>query len=172
MQEAAQRISLGGDLRLSAVLELDPSRIDDLVGHIRLWACWLKGRHPHGVLVFIAERIEGDTVVSVSGTRLTIEEPISVFGPGKGRVWHGPSAVAVLVASPDGLAPLVPIEAYAHPCWSATDLLPVDSTHERRCADILVSFQSWMAGKGLTVEITQGHSVLITGFQERAADRS
>jgi len=49
----------------------------------------------------------------------------------------------------------MPLEAYAHSCWSATDLLPLDSTHERRCADILVSFQSWMAGKGLTVEIAK-----------------
>jgi len=155
MQEAAQRISLGSDLRLSAVLELDPDRIDDLVGRIRLRARWPKGRRPHGVLVFIAERIEGDAIIAASGTRLTVEGPISVFGPGKGRVRHGPFAVAVLVASPDGSAPLMPLEAYAHPCWSATDLLPVDSTHERRCADILVSFQSWMAGKGLTVEITK-----------------
>jgi len=45
--------------------------------------------------------------------------------------------------------------AYAHPCWSATDALPMNSTHERRCADILAGFQVWMARKGLTVEVTK-----------------
>ena len=63
--------------------------------------------------------------------------------------------VAVLVASPDGCAPLVPLKAYAHPCWTDTDMLPVDSKNERRSLDILVRFADWMGGQGYTVEITK-----------------
>jgi len=37
---------------------------------------------------------------------------------------------------------------------SATGVLPSDPTHKRRCTDILIGFQTWMAGKGLAVEIT------------------
>jgi len=36
-----------------------------------------------------------------------------VFGPGMGRVRTGPFVVAVLVASPDGRAPLTPLKGYA-----------------------------------------------------------
>jgi len=113
MLDAAFRISLGGDLRLSGALELDPSRIGDLAGRIGQQARWPKGRRPHGVLAFIAERIEGNALVCASGLRLAVEGTISVFGPGQGRVRHGPFVVAMLVASPDGQAPLAPIEAYA-----------------------------------------------------------
>ena len=108
-----REISLGGDLRLSGVLYTDAGQLDDLVGRVRLRARWPDGRRPHGVLVFIAERLEGDVIVAVSGTRLTVEGPIAVFGPGSGRVRTGPFVVAVLVASPDGRAPLAPLKAYA-----------------------------------------------------------
>ena len=78
-----------------------------------------------------------------------------MFGPGKGRVRTGPFVVAVLVASPDGRAPLAPLKAYAHPCWSASDMLPLDSANERRSLDILVRFREWMGRQGYTVEITK-----------------
>ena len=152
---AARGISLGGDLCLSGVLYTDAGQLEDLVGHVRLRARWPDGRRPHGVLVFTAERLEGDAVAAVSGARLTVEGPISVFGPGSGRVRTGPFVVAVLVASPDGRAPLAPLKAYAHPCWSATDMMPVDSSHERRSLDRLVGFQGWMAGQGYAVEVTK-----------------
>jgi len=35
------------------------------------------------------------------------------------------------------------------------DILPVDSSHERRCLDILVRFQGWMAAEGCQVAITK-----------------
>jgi len=152
---AAREISLGGDLRLSGVLYTDAGQLADLVGRVRLRARWPDGRRPHGVLVFTAERLEGDVIVAVSGTRLTVEGPIAVFGPGSGRVRTGPFVVAVLVASPDGRAAMAPLKAYAHPCWSATDMLPVDSSHERRSLDRLVGFQAWMAAQGYVVEVTK-----------------
>jgi len=152
---AAREISLGGDLRLSGVLYTDAGQLEDLVGRVRLRARWPDGRRPHGVLVFTAERLEGDVIVAVSGARLTVEGPIAVFGPGSGRVRTGPFVVAVLVASPDGRAAMAPLKAYAHPCWSATDILPVDSSHERRSLDRLVGFQSWMAEQGYVVEVTK-----------------
>ena len=155
LYQAARGISLGGDLRLSGVLYTDAGQLDDLADRIRLRARWPDGRRPHGVLVFAAERIEDDVIVAVSGTRLTVEGPIAVFGPGKGRVRNGPFVVAVLVASPDGRAALAPLKAYAHPCWSATDILPLDSSHERRALDLLVRFQGWMAERGYTVEVTK-----------------
>jgi len=105
--------------------------------------------------VFTAERLEGDVIVAVSGTRLTVEGPIAVFGPGSGRVRTGPFVVAVLVASPDGRAAMAPLKVYAHPCWSATDILPVDSSHERRSLHRLVGFQAWMAEQGYVVEVTK-----------------
>jgi len=152
---AAREISLGGDLRLSGVLYTDAGQLEDLVGRVRLRARWPDGRRPHGVLVFTAERLEGDVIVAVSGTRLTVEGPIAVFGPGSGRVRTGPFVVAVLVASPDGRAAMAPLKAYAHPCWSATDMLPVDSSHERRSLHRLVGFQGWMAEQGYVVEVTK-----------------
>ena len=152
---AARGISLGGDLMLSGVLYTDAGQLDDLIGRVRLRARWPEGRRPHGVLVFTAERIETDVVVAVSGARLTVEGPIAVFGPGKGRVRTGPFVVAVLVASPDGRAPLAPLKGYAHPCWSSTDMLPLDSANERRSLDILVRFRDWMGRQGYTVEITK-----------------
>ena len=155
LYKAARGISLGGDLMLSGVLYTDAGQLDGLIGRVRLRARWPEGRRPHGVLAFIAERIEDDVVVAVSGTRLTVEGPIAVFGPGKGRVRNGPFVVAVLVASPDGRAPLAPLRAYAHPCWSATDMLPLDSSNERRSLDILVRFQDWMGTQGHAVEITK-----------------
>ena len=153
--KAARGISLGGDLMLSGVLYTDAGQLDDLVGRVRLRARWPEGRRPHGVLAFIATRIEDDVVVAASETRLTVEGPIAVFGPGKGRVRTGPFVVAVLVASPDGCAPLAPLKAYAHPCWSASDMLPLDSANERRSLDILVRFRDWMGTQGHTVEITK-----------------
>lgn len=150
---AARGISLGGELRLSSVLETNPDRLQDFIGGIRARARWPRGRRPHGVLVFVAARIEGEALVAASGASVAVEGPISVFGPGRGWVRRGPFVVAVLVASPDGHTPPVPLEAYAHPCWSNDDMLPVDSTHERRCLGILVGFQGWMAGQGCAVEI-------------------
>lgn len=152
---ASRRISLGGDLCLSGVLDLDPGNLAELAARLGQRPRWPKGRRPHGVLVFIAQRIECDVLVATSGVRLTVEGPIGVFGPGRGGTRMGPFVVAVLVASPDGRAPFVPLEAYAHPCWSSADALPVDSSHERRCLDILVGFQSWMATQGCTVEVTK-----------------
>lgn len=169
LHAAARGISLGGALRLSCVLETDLGRIDRLLGRMNARAQWPKGRRPHGVLVFIAVRIEGEVIVAVSGARITVVGPIMVYGPGRGRVRHGPFVVAVLVASPDGKVPPAPLEAYAHPCWSEEDMLPVDSTHERRCLGILASFQSWMAGQGCTVEITKplyDRSKYYTGREE------
>jgi len=64
-----------------------------------------------------------------------------VFGPGRGNTRTGPFIVAVLVASPDGCAPPVPMKAFAQPCWSAED--------------ILVRFQAWMAEQGCAVGITK-----------------
>ncbi len=155
LYKAACGISLGGDLMLSGVLYTDAGQLGDLVGRVRLRARWPEGRRPHGVLVFIAERIEDDVVVAASGTRLTVEGPVAVFGPGKGRVRNGPFVVAVLVASLDGRAPLAPLRAYAHPCWAASDMLPVDSANERRSLDILVRFRDWMGTQGYAVEITK-----------------
>ncbi len=155
LYKAARGISLGGDLMLSGVLYTDAGQLDDLVGRVRLRARWPDGRRPHGVLVFIAARIEDDVIVAVSGARLTVEGPIAVFGPGTGKMRHGPFVVAVLVASPDGRAPLVPLKGYAHPCWTPSDMLPVDSSHERRSLDILVRFRDWMGTQGYGVEITK-----------------
>ena len=152
---ASRGISLGEELRLSGVLEIDPARIDGLVGRIEARSGWPRGRRPHGVLTFIAERIEGGDLVDAAGVRVVVDGPISVFGPGRGGNRQGPFVVAALIASPDGIAPFAVLQAYAHPCWSATDMLPVDSTHERRCLDILVRFQGWMAARDHIVEITK-----------------
>ena len=57
--------------------------------------------------------------------RLAVEGPIGVFGPGRGNTRNGPFIMAVLVASPDGRAPPVPMKAFAQPCWSADDILPL-----------------------------------------------
>jgi len=73
LYRAACGISLGGDLMLSGVLYTDAGQLDDLIGRIRLRARWPEGRRPHGMLAFIAERIEDDVVVAVSGRRLTVE---------------------------------------------------------------------------------------------------
>jgi hypothetical protein len=155
LRQAAQGISLGGDLRLSEVLETDPAAMGDLARRIAARRTWPKGRRPHGVSTFVAESIEGDTLVAVGGERIVVRGTISVFGPGRGARRRGPFIVAVLVASPDGHQPLAPLEAYAHPCWSPTDLLPLDSSHERRCLDILVRFQDWMATRGCQVALTK-----------------
>ncbi len=155
LRQAAQGISLGGDLRLSEVLETDPAAMGELVRRIAARRTWPKGRRPHGVSTFVAESIEGDTLVAVGGERIAVRGAISVFGPGRGARRRGPFIVAVLVASPDGQQPLAPLEAYAHPCWSPTDLLPLDSSHERRCLDILVRFQDWMATQGCQVALTK-----------------
>ena len=164
LYKAARGVSLGGDLMLSGVLCTDPGQLDDLISQVRRRARWPKGRRPHGVLVFIAARIEAGVIVAVSGARLTVEGPaanaprfreIAVFGPGHGNNRTGPFVVAVLVASPDGRPPLVPLKAYAHPCWTDSDMLPVDSTNERRSLDILVRFAGWMGKQGYSVEITK-----------------
>jgi len=78
-----------------------------------------------------------------------------VFGPGRGSTRTGPFVVTVLVASPDGRAPPVPMKAYAQPCWSAEDILPLDSARERETLDILIRFQAWMAEGGYAVGITK-----------------
>ena len=152
---ASRAVPLGGGLRLSSALEIDPARIGGLVERITARTAWPRGLRPHGVLIFIADRIEGPELFSASGVRVPVAGPISVFGPGRGRIRQGPFLAAALIASPDGAAPFALLQAYAHPCWLATDMLPVDSTHERRCLDILVRFQTWMAGQGHRVEITK-----------------
>ena len=93
--------------------------------------------------------------MAASGARLAVERPIAVFGPGWGSRRTGPFIVAVLVASPDGCAPPVPMKAYAQPCWSADDILPLDSGRERETLSILVRFQAWMAEQGYAVGITK-----------------
>ncbi len=153
--QAAQGISLGDDLRLSEVLETNPAAMGELVRCIAARRSWPKGRRPHGVLAFVAEGIEGDTLLLAGGGRIAVSGAISVFGPGRGARRRGPFVVAVLIASPDGQQPLAPLEAYAHPCWSATDMLPLDSSHERRCLDILVRFQNWMTEEGCQVALTK-----------------
>jgi len=155
MCNAASGISLGGALRLTDVLDINPELLDDVAGLIKRRTHWPAARRPHGVLVLIAKRIEGNVLFATSGARFTDEGPIGVFGPGQGRVRHGPFVVAVLVASPVGRAPLVALEAYAHSCWSATDPLALDSPHERRSLDILVRFAGWMAKQGYRIGITK-----------------
>lgn len=78
-----------------------------------------------------------------------------MFGPERGTTRTGLFIVAVLVAPPDGHAPPMPVKAYAQPCWSAEDILPVDSSHERQTLDILICFKTWMAEHGYAVEITK-----------------
>jgi len=155
LRQAAQGISLGGDLRLSEVLDTDPAAMGELVRRIAARRSWPKGRRPHGVLAFVAEGIEGDTLVLAGGERIAVSGAISAFGPGRGARRRGPFVAAVLIASPDGQQPLAPLEVYAHPCWSATDMLPMDSSHERRCLDILVRFQNWMTEEGCQVALTK-----------------
>lgn len=152
---AARGIPLGEDLPLSDVLHTDPGQLDLLVGCINARPRWPKGRRPHGVLMFTAARIEGEVIVAASGARVAVEGPIAVFGPGRGTTRIGPFIVAVLVASPDGYAPPGPVKAYAQPCWLAEDILPVDSSHERRTLDTLMRFRAWMAEHGYAVEITK-----------------
>ncbi len=140
------------------MLGTDPAGMGELVRRIAARRTWPKGRRPHGVLALVAEGIEGiegDTLVLAGGGRIGTRGAISVFGPGRGAQRRGPFVIAVLVASPDGQQPLAPSEAYAHPCWSATDMLPVDSSHECRCLDILVRFQGWMAAEGCQVAIAK-----------------
>ncbi len=155
MLQAAQGISLGSDLRLSEVLATNPAAMGELVQRIAARRIWPKGRRPHSVLALVAESIKGDTLVLAGGGRIAVSGAISVFGPGRRARRRGPFAVAVLIASPDGQQPLAPLEAYAHPCWSPTDLLPLDSSHERRCLDILVRFQNWMTEEGCQVAFTK-----------------
>jgi len=155
LHQAARGISLGDGLQMSEVLETDPAEVARLASQVAARRTWPKGRRPHGVLVFIAERIEGNIILTATGQRIAVRGPIGVFGPGRGVRRQGPFIVAVLVASSDGHQPLAPLEAYAHPCWSATDILPLDSSHERRCLDILVRFQRWMATQGCHVELTK-----------------
>lgn len=152
---AARGLSLGKGLALSEVLGTDPGQAIELVGRLQARRSWPRGRRPHGVLVLVADHLDGGTIIATSGAGITVQGPISVFGPGKGSQRSGPFVVAVLIASPDGHTSPLPLEAYVHPCWSAADLLPVDSTHERRCLDILVRFQGWMAAQGYAVEITK-----------------
>lgn len=166
---AAQQIPLGAGLCLRDVLETDAARLQDLTGRIGARRDWPRGRRPHGVMIFVALRIENDVLVAVSGARVTVEGPIAVFGPGRGHVRHGPFVVAVLVASPDRGAPVVPLQAYAHPCWTDDDMMPVDSTHERRCLGTLVRFQGWMARENLHVRIVKplyDRSEYYTGREE------
>jgi hypothetical protein len=54
LRAGAQSISLGGELRLSDVLETDPDRLGTLLGRVAARSHWPSGRRPHGVLVFIA----------------------------------------------------------------------------------------------------------------------
>ncbi len=152
---AARGIPLGQGLALSDVLHTDPGQLDLLLGCLRSRQRWPRMSRPHGVLVFVAARIEGEVVVSASGVRLVVEGPVAVFGPGRGSRRTGPFIVAVLVASPDGRAPPVPMKAYVQPCWSAEDILPLDSARERETLDILVRFQAWMAEEGYAVGITK-----------------
>ena len=137
------------------MLGTDPAGMGELVRRIAARRTWPKGRRPHGVLALVAEGIEGDTLVLAGGGRIGIRGAISVFDPGRGAQRRGPFVVAELIVSPDGQQPLAPLEAYAHPCWSATDMLPVDSSHERRYLDILVRLQGWMAAKGCQVAIAK-----------------
>jgi len=155
LYRAARGIPLGEGLLLSEVLHTDPGQLDLLLGCLRSRQRWPRMTRPHGVLVFVAARIEGEVLVAASGTRLAIEGPIAVFGPGRGSTRTGPLIVAVLVASPDGCAPPMPMKAYAHPCWSAEDILPLDSGRERKTLDILVRFRAWMAEGGYAVGITK-----------------
>ena len=155
LYKAARGIPLGGGLRLSEVLHTDPGQLGLLLGCIRSRQHWPKMTRPHGVLVFVAARIEGEAIIAASGARLAVEGPIAVFGPGRGSRRTGPFIVAVLVAPPDGCAPPVPMKAYAQPCWSAEDILPLDSSRERDTLDILVRFQAWMAQQGYAVGITK-----------------
>lgn len=153
---AARGILLGDDLPLSDVLHTDPGQLDLLLGCISSRQRWPRERRPHGVLVFTAVRIEGEVIVAVSGTRLAVEgPPIAVFGPGRGDTRTGPFIVAVLVASPDGRRQPVPMKAFAQPCWSLRDILPLDSSKERVSLDILVRYQSWMGDQWYAVEITK-----------------
>ncbi len=152
---AARGIPLGEGLRLSDVLHTDPGQLGLLLGCIRSRQHWPKMTRPHGVLVFVAARIEGDVIIAASDARLAVEGPIAVFGPGRGNTRNGPFIVAVLVASPDGCALPVAMKAFAQPCWSEDDILPLDSGRERDTLDILVRFQAWMAEQGYAVEVTK-----------------
>lgn len=155
LYKAARGIPLGDGLRLSEVLHTDPGQLGLLLGCLRSRQHWPKMTRPHGVLVFVAARIEGEAIIAASGARLAVEGPVAVFGPGWGSRRTGPFIVAVLVASPDGCAPPVPMKAYAQPCWSAEDILPLDSGRERETLNILVRFQGWMAEQGYAVGITK-----------------
>jgi len=152
---AARGIPLGDGLHLSDVLHTEPGQLDLLLGCLGSRQRWPRMSRPHGALVFVAARIEGEVIVAASGARLAVEGPVAVFGPGRGSTRTGPFIVAVLVASPDGRAPPVPMKAFAQPCWSAEDILPLDSSRERETLNILVRFQGWMAEQGYAVGITK-----------------
>jgi len=99
---AARGIPLSDGLQLSEVLHTDPGQLDLLLGCLGSRQRWPRMSRPHGVLVFVAARIEGDVIVAASGARLAVEGPVAVFGPGRGNMRTGPFIVAVLVASLDG----------------------------------------------------------------------
>ncbi len=106
-------------------------------------------------MAFVAEGIKGETMGLAGGGRIGIRGAISASGPGRGSQRRSSFVAAVLVASPVCQQPLALLKAYAHPCWSATDILTLDSSHERRWLDILVRFQGWMATQGCQVAITK-----------------
>ena len=75
LYRAARGIPLGEDLLLLDVLHIDPGQLGLLLGCLRSRQRWPKMTRPHGVLVFVAARIEGEAVVAASGARLAVKGP-------------------------------------------------------------------------------------------------
>ena len=79
-----------------------------------------------------------------------------MFGPGQDNARAGAFIVEVPVASPDGCAPPVPMKAFAQPCWSAGDILPLDSGWERASLDIMFAVAVARKGTGSFPPVTSG----------------
>jgi len=54
--------------RRSGVLRTDAGQSDNLVGRVGPRGRWPDGRHPRGVPVFVARRLENDVIVAVPGS--------------------------------------------------------------------------------------------------------
>lgn len=112
---------------------------------------WPKEHSPHGFLLVVAEKIDGDTLLCKYGGKtyeIKTQNPVKLSSGRLGGI-SAPYLVFMSIASLGASAGFYPLDAYAIPVYSPFLLMPVESHYERLFLKKLLSLSASLKKRGI-----------------------
>ncbi|GBR36696.1 hypothetical protein [Gluconobacter kondonii] len=141
---AGKKIPLEGRGHLSEILftNLDwlPQRLEKIKERNESWE---KGPRPFQILITLADEIAPHAFRALNGQKYEVQNHLAVFGEpltqeDRVAATRAPWVVICLLASNTQENDPAILRAYAHPVYSTTRLMPVDSNYERITLTVIV----------------------------------